>query len=174
MSITDELREFASHCAGGMGGDSLRHMADCIDAEHERLMAEQFESLTVDMKPMTEENMAENGFIRLPKDVDGVPIRIGDVLKDDAEFKSEGAVKCLRLDRSGWFVGFGDGWTPTKIHEWRHYHKPTVEHELGEMHNRLLDVWQSNLSTEFRQNKIDEIIAEYAEKLRLADDGEER
>lgn len=37
-SITDELREFASLCAGGMGGDALRHIADNIDAEHERRM----------------------------------------------------------------------------------------------------------------------------------------
>lgn len=38
MSITDELREFASLCAGGMGGDALRHIADNIDAEHKRNM----------------------------------------------------------------------------------------------------------------------------------------
>ena len=36
MSITDELREYARGCAGGMGGDALRHIADSIeDAAHE-------------------------------------------------------------------------------------------------------------------------------------------
>ena len=33
MAITDELREFASHCAGGMGGDALRDIADRIASQ---------------------------------------------------------------------------------------------------------------------------------------------
>ena len=38
MSITDELREFASHCAGGMGGDALRDIADRIDEQHRKAL----------------------------------------------------------------------------------------------------------------------------------------
>ncbi len=36
MAITDELRDYARGCAGGMGGDALLHIADRIeDAAHE-------------------------------------------------------------------------------------------------------------------------------------------
>ena len=39
MSITFELREFASHCAGGMGGDALTAIADRIDEQHRKELA---------------------------------------------------------------------------------------------------------------------------------------
>lgn len=38
MSITDELREYASFCPGGMGGDALRHIADRIDEQHRKAL----------------------------------------------------------------------------------------------------------------------------------------
>lgn len=38
MALTDELREYAQGCAGGMGGDALRHIADRIDREHRMAM----------------------------------------------------------------------------------------------------------------------------------------
>ena len=38
MSITDELREYASLCPGGMGGDALRHIADRIDEQHRKAL----------------------------------------------------------------------------------------------------------------------------------------
>lgn len=38
MSITDDLREYASFCPGGMGGDALRHIADRIDEQHRRAL----------------------------------------------------------------------------------------------------------------------------------------
>ena len=56
MSITDELREYASTRISPNKG-LLLAIADRIDAEHERLMQEQ--PFTIDMVPMTDERMAE-------------------------------------------------------------------------------------------------------------------
>lgn len=38
MNITDELREYASLCPGGMGGDALRHIADRIDERYHKAL----------------------------------------------------------------------------------------------------------------------------------------
>ena len=83
MSITNELRKWVETlyipCSGELTREAER-IADRIDAEHERLMGEQYKSLTIDMKPMTDENMAESGWVRLPVDGDGKPIHVGDVI----------------------------------------------------------------------------------------------
>ena len=155
MSITEELREFASHCAGGMGGDSLQHIADRIDAEHERLMQEQ--PFTVDMVPMTDERMAEHGWVRLPVDADGVPIRVGDVMEVSNGRRDE--VRFLTLNENGW--AFNEkGWVPN----WSHHHKPTVEDVLTEFG---ID-WEHESDCEDRAA----LLKEYAAKLRLAGDAE--
>ena len=78
MSITDELREYASTRISPNKG-LLLAIADRIDAEHERLMQEQ--PFTIDMVPMTDERMAEHGWMRLPKDADGEPVHLGDVME---------------------------------------------------------------------------------------------
>lgn len=67
MSITDELRDWVSnqYRVNRLRGFAI---ADRIDAEHEKELEEQFNALTIDMEPMTEESMAEHGWIRLPKD----------------------------------------------------------------------------------------------------------
>lgn len=83
MSITDKLREAFDDCTvmAGVENDfecvyitktAAMRLLDEIDAEHEKELAEQYASLTVDMEPMTDENMAKHGWVRLPKDADGV------------------------------------------------------------------------------------------------------
>ena len=76
-SIANELREYA------LGWDErnrvrcdLTAIADRIDAEHERTLAA---ATLVAGIPMTDENMAEHGWVRLPVDADGVPWHIGDI-----------------------------------------------------------------------------------------------
>lgn len=158
MSITDELKKYAnryknSHDAWSGIGDELAAIADRIDIAHKHAIG-----YVDDRDP---ETMAENGWIRLPKDADGEYIRIGDELTDDAEFKSEGVVECLMLDESGWFVGFGKGWTDTKIHEWHHYHATSVEDVMVE----FATDWESAQDGEDKTA----VLKEYASKLRLAE-----
>lgn len=67
MSITDELREFIEDKAW-MANNYAKALAiaDRIDAEHERLMQQQ--PYTIDMVPMTDERMAEHGWVRKDKE----------------------------------------------------------------------------------------------------------
>ena len=148
MSITYELREYFGK-SKGMFTDYVLAIADRIDVEHERQLGVLYR------------DMSDAEWVRLPKDADGEPIHIGDELTDDAEFKSEGVVECLMLDESGWFVGFGKGWTVPSIHEWHHYHAPTVEDVLTEFG---ID-WEHESDCEDRAA----LLKEYAAKLRLAD-----
>ena len=114
-NITDELREYvAEQCsylrgAKCSGYNKMLEIADRIDAEHERLMQEQ--PFTVDMVPMTDERMAEHGWIRLPVDADGVPIHMGDEMEltDEAARRWDGdkhfgRVMGLELTLDGWTV----------------------------------------------------------------------
>ena len=115
-----------------------------------------------------EDAMAEHGWVRLPVDADGVPIRVGDVLTDDAEFKSEGKVIRLMLEDESWSVGLEcGGWTNPSIHEWHHYHEPTVEDVLAEFFEEVGDGLHTINAVDTRV-----IIAEYAKRLTLAGDAE--
>ena len=149
MSITDELREYFGKSKGPFT-DYVLSIADRIDVEHERQLGVLYR------------DMSDAEWIRLPVDADGVPIRIGDVLTDDAEFKSEGKVMRLMLEDEGWMVGLGcAGWSEPSIHEWHHYHAPTVEDVLTEFG---ID-WEHESDCEDRAA----LLKEYAAKLRLAE-----
>lgn len=164
MSITDELREYLL-CNPPANYADFSAIAGRIDAEHERALSEQFESLTVDMEPMTDEDMAEHGWMRLPKDADGVPIHVGDTVTCA---RSVWEVTGLRLTSLGWGVcctifndhdGSGTNVYPPR--DLRHYHAPTIEDVL-----RDFAYCCEEGATE---QDIDEIITEYAAKLRLAE-----
>lgn len=103
MSITDELREWARNrvaefSIGGVSGNDLIAIADRIDAAHERM----YYDLTIGMEPMDEEHMARDGWVKLPVDADGVPIRVGDELTNGADLPAK--VRGMVLDESGWTV----------------------------------------------------------------------
>lgn len=102
-------------------------------------------------------------YMPLPVDADGVPIRVGDKL--DGYGKTI-TVTSMRYERFGWILISGEGGGFHDCSAFTHYHKPTVEDVLAEM----LDAWDklpSNVTNEA-------IIAEFAAKLRLAGDGDER
>ena len=77
MSITDELRKYARGYELYVN-HQLLDIADRIDAEHERGMAD----AELAAAP-TETQLEELGYIELPKDMNGVPIRIGDRLRHE-------------------------------------------------------------------------------------------
>lgn len=183
MSITDELRKYAQDWrenpnlmddldAGDIDGllGDFEHIADRIDAEHEQQMAERRRSCVFYdaernyCKVHDEGDMAELGYVRLPVDTDGVPIRIGDVMENivcppvHREVTGVGA-ECFY----GWDEGNGR-YSQFGANCYRHHHKPTVEDVLREM----LCAWEDTPTSE----GVDGIIAEYAGKLRLAKEGE--
>lgn len=149
MSITDELRKIATktECANGRceklyRGD-LEHIADRIDAE-----------------------LAER-YVELPKDADGVPIRVGDVMEFSA-FEIEKPVTRMvdGIGQGVFFAWCGErGYQQHEAKRYRHHHAPTVEDVLREMLDSLDLDPTSHVDT-------GAVVAEYAAKLRLAGDGE--
>ncbi len=168
MSITDELRKAADDiastavpCSASPDYIGVRRkidaIADRIDAEHERLMQEQ--PFTIDMVPMTDESMAEHGWVRLPKDADGEYIRIGDVM----EWPDTSTAEVVGVYESGFFYFDGDDedvveWTTS--YDKVHHHAPTVEDVLTEFG---ID-WEHESDCEDRAA----LLKEYAKRLTLA------
>ena len=81
MGITDELRlwaarELASWKMARERYDDLIAIADRIDKEHERGMAD----AELSAAP-TEAQLSELGYVKLPVDADGVPIHVGDEME---------------------------------------------------------------------------------------------
>ena len=79
--ITDELREWWVRKFPVMDKElhkDFTAIADRIDAAHKKAMSEQ--PCTIDMVPMTDERMAEHGWVRLPVDANGEYVNIGDVM----------------------------------------------------------------------------------------------
>lgn len=170
MSITDELRKWGYGFCGDTH-DVVTAIADRIDAEHERELAEQQDSLTVGMQPMTEENMAEGGWVRGPLDADGKMWRSGDMSDSDW-----GVIEGIAYEDGRWLVSGHDTsapWIPAD--SIRHHHEPTVEDVLLEACNAYHSLLIEGMSDVAHDMPApSEIIAEYSAKLRLANDGEEQ
>jgi hypothetical protein len=77
----------------------------------------------------------ESHYVMLPKDADGVPIHIGDVMDSKVDYLFDGkpfTVRGLVLCEDGWEVTdgrFGNRYKPDSL---RHHHEPTVEDVLRE------------------------------------------
>lgn len=171
MSITDELREWANGFNGPWkrNEETLRAIADRIDEEHKRALAEQQDSLTVGMTPMTDENMAEGGWVRGPLDADGKMWRSGDM--SDSNW---GVIEGIAYEDGRWLVSGHDTsapWIPAD--SIRHYHEPTVEDVLREFTDAVLE-WAGKSGTVVEVGTWSDVAAQYVAKLRLANDEKEQ
>jgi hypothetical protein len=123
MSITDELREYATNDSLHYCSDYLA-IADRIDAEHESACAEAYGNGVMSV-PIA---LDESAWVELPKDADGEYIHVGDTL--DGYGKTIEVVE-LRYGRSGWVIISRDGNGYADTFAFTH-HKPTVEDVLRE------------------------------------------
>lgn len=120
MSITDELREcIAAMCkVSGLDGGRLYAIADRIDIAHKHAIG-----YVDDRDP---ETMAENGWVKLPVDADGVPIRVGDEVRwpdgETAEVVGIGENTLFYIEH-----GFDDSAQWTAAHNKRHVQPDTWE-----------------------------------------------
>lgn len=105
-------------------------------------------------------------YMAYPLDADGVPIHVGDVL--DGYGKTIEVVE-LRIGRSGWVLISRDGNGYADCAAFTHHHAPTVEDVLREFASDIADVLGGD---DFRLDDSDELFAEYAAKLRLAEGSE--
>jgi hypothetical protein len=165
MNITDELREWAEaakvedivlttypakHAVHGIY-EQLLAIADRIDEAHKHAIG-----YVDDRDP---ETMAENGWVRLPKDGNGEYVHVGDVM---AYADNTNPMQVVALVPPSVFM-VEDG--PRFADMCRHYHAPTVEDVLYEMCDRLDDPSGDDLS-----KTIEDFVAEYAAKLQLRED----
>lgn len=174
MSITDELRKWGYGFCGDTH-DVVTAIADRIDAEHESACAEAYGNGVMSV-PIA---LDESQWVKLPVDADGVPIRVGDAVTCGAtvwtvtglKFLGEGwGICCTVYNEYG-----GSGTSVYPPSDLRHHHEPTVEDVLRECchkyHSLLIDDMNDAINGVERDYIApDEIIAEFAAKLRLAEE----
>jgi len=158
--ITQELRKWASIEVPYKYGHQLTAIADRIDAEHERRVAEVASGW----------DYWESTHVELPKDEDGEYIHIGDVMDSKVDYLFDGkpfTVRGLVLCEDGWEITdgrFGNRYKPDSL---RHHREPTVEDVLREFGRGWHE--QMNGPETF---DIANYVERYAAKLQLRGDTE--
>ena len=177
MSITDELRKYASECTPN-ARERLTSIADRIDAEHEAKVAYWQEASykdgydegfagADDWLGQHEDAMAEHGWIRLPVDADGEVWHVGDLAVGKVNPNNPKAV-----ERMLWY-GPDLGWeieTDTIIfpctERARHHQPPTVEDVLREFTDAIFE-WAGQSGTVAETGTWTDVAAEYVARLQL-------
>ena len=178
MSITDELREWTRTHTVNCSDNRIALVAisDRIDAEHEKALDEwKAEHGQMWLKGYSEchaellegnETLASDlercGWIRLPKDADGVTLRVGDEIEYPNGARD--TVRFATISPIGWAVN-DRGWKPEAM---RHYTSPTVEDVLREFADRYLDY--EGIPSAGRRGVGEALMDEYAAMLRLKED----
>ena len=162
MAITDELRKWKGNIQTYLSPEvvlqlrcELNVIADRIDEEHESACAEAYGNGVMSV-PIA---LDESQWVKLPVDVDGVPIRIGDVMDVGIVFAiGDDGVFMVENGFSGKYdVECFDGFAC------RHHRAQTVEDVLREF-AREIDADAYGITAAK--------VAEFAAKLRLAGEGE--
>ena len=170
MSITKRLRYFVdSLVRNETTRDILHNVADRIDQEHKSAV---MGAMNDALYYANDENMAELGWVRLPKDAEGVPFHVGDHVEVPDGLPSEGkpwqagTITRLVLGAMCWHVrviagGMGHEYLPENM---RHRDVPTVENVLRDFGVDIAHALDADPDATVPEG----IIAEYAAKLRLA------
>lgn len=163
--ITNEVRRDIDACTqSGEMFDTVFIVKSALLCDLDRIDAAHDEAIKSVMNDAlyhaNDKDMADLGWYRA-LDEDNVPWRIGD--RD--EYGNE--VVSIRIAEQGHFYFTVDGGLPCRANIHSHYHAPTVEDVLTEFAAKLIE--RGELT-----NGAAQTIAEYAAKLRLADDGKEQ
>ena len=149
MQSLDNLRRVLPWCCEHADTDECRKYTSC--REH-----------IADMLDAIERELAER-YVALPVDADGEVIHIGDVMV--SPFGNVYEVEGILPDR--YLVLKGDDWLTIETAGSRHYHAPTVEDLLRQVIACATNGYYVHGAIE-----TEDIIAEYAAKLRLAKEDE--
>ena len=131
----------------------INHIADRIDAEHER--AVRYERCAF-WHDASDDELANYGLLRGPIDADGVTWRLGD--RDE----NGNTVMAIKLATDGFWINVGCIYRPAE--RARHYHAPTVEDVLHELIGKAQVL--SCIDAE------DKLVADFAKRLTLAGEDE--
>lgn len=123
---------------------------------------------------VTHTDLEEAGWVRLPKDADGVPIRVGDKMDG---YKETIVVDEMRLQYGSWALVSDDRRVFHCPEAFRH-HKTTVKDVLADVADRAANLTGSyhegGMNGDEYMDSMRALVAEYATKLRLVDDGDEQ
>lgn len=173
MSITDELRRFIEDPLLGIASQDLHievltKIADHIDVAYHAAYQDGENAILAVLDKRgnadVDKTMAEHGWYRA-LDADKKPIHLGDKV-----YQVKGGwvytVKSISFYPDNTTVTFDceHGFGSDSAHNLRHYHEPTVEDVLREFANQFAPE-----ATTLSDQDFDEIISEYAAKLRLAE-----
>lgn len=179
MSITDELREWA-HGFTDLYVSNERQLlaiADRIDEQYDRTCMALDSAWSATSHAVLEQAIDElsDEYVKLPVDADGVPIRIGDEL-------DVGFVARIVITDDEWppyLYAYKE--TPHILsqhfcNEVSHHYEPTVENvlrEFAEKMNENMGMYTGEAIDADEWRDADrQTIAEYAAKLRLAEEAE--
>lgn len=171
MKSIDRLREYVTGPARcGISHICEKNILKNLDSI-EQEVKEMQRALTIDMQPMTDENMAEHGWVRLPVDAEGEVIHIGELVDEKLPFGGyapPAPIDTMELSRGAsgyrWMVKLdAENRALVSPKLLRHHHAPTVEDVLREFAAKLCIRDGFPTATE-------ETFAEYAAKLTLRGD----
>ena len=86
-----------------ISGSDFDRLCDSIDAIHAQLEREN-ESLKAELDRVLGEQENRDGWVELPKDADGVPIRVGDTVEYVDDTLAPRNVTSINLAGDGWWV----------------------------------------------------------------------
>ena len=159
------------------GTKDFRDLCDNIDAVHaelerdfDRLKAER-DSMAAALDAAQGEHAyaPESHYMLLPKDADGVPIHVGDVMEwidPNGEFSLVCTVEAVSVDSFITWSTESGRFMQKDAKAYRHYHKPTVENVLKD----FIDAWAEWKDGAAMMNPVET----FADKLRLADEKEQQ
>lgn len=162
--ITDEPRKYTEEQIKWLDMTKVHY----IDEECAMQQEDAIDETLGGLMKMTDEKMAENGWVRLPLGVDGIPIHIGDVMDSKVDYLFDGRpfeVRALVLCEDGWKAAdssFGNRYEPNSL---RHHHELTVEDVLREFAEKITDSQIPDVHPTY-----EEAIVEYAQKLQLKEE----
>ena len=173
MESIDRLREYVdgNSYINEVTASCICSLLDTIEQE----VGEMQRALTIDAKPMTDENMAADGWVRLPVSDDGNVLYIGDLVDEKLPFGGYAApapIDTMELSRGasgyGWMVKLDAESRALVSPKLLRHHAPTVEDVLREFTDEVWDRCCEGATAS--DSGIDELVAEYAAKLALRGD----
>jgi hypothetical protein len=138
MDITDELYKAVEKNMNEklyvvMKANALLDIADRIEEKHKEEMSEAYNDA---LHHANDKDMYALGWVKLPKDADGVSIKVGDMLADGLGRIIP--VAALELDDDCWAIVTDDGHAYRNPDTFTH-HELTLEDVLSEFSEKVLD-----------------------------------